>query len=589
MIIKALSDYYYSLLAKGKNVPVSGWCYEKVSYALSITDDGGLAEVISLLEEETDAKGKSRIVPSRILVPEHLGCTSGIRPCFLCYKSSYMLGIDNPPDKKDPARFAACQKLHHDILDNVDTPEAAAVLKFFDSWNPEKAHEHQALKDCFDDVCAAGNLIFMYHGKYLTDYESIKNAWDNRETTGESGLCMVSGKHCNVARLHTHIKGIGKAHSSGAALVCFNTDSVESYGKHNSQALNAPISKDIMFAYTTALSYMLANKEHHIVSFDDLTIFYWAKSAEDEYSDVMRVITDPSPKFSESDALSAISNLAKGYPADLSGMTLAPDEEFYILGISSNVSLLSVRFFLKSSFGNFAKNVYEHYKRLEITSSDANSKTPSVGGMLKETVRDKMKDNPEPTLAAATLKAVFNNTMYPASLFFSVIKRLKADHQITRSRAAIIKAYLIKNSTNKKLKEALTLELNDECKYTPYLLGRAFAVCEKIQKSTFEDKDKANKSDDEQKRDTIKDKYFDSACATPALVFPQILKLKNCHIKLLKRDNAGRAAYYEKMLTEILSSVDSGFPKSLNMEEQGVFILGYYHQNQKLYAKKEEE
>ena len=120
-------------------------------------------------------------------------------------------------------------------------------------------------------------------------------------------------------------------------------------------------------------------------------------------------------------------------------------------------------------------------------------------------------------------------------------------------------------------------------------MGRAFAVCEKIQKSTFEDKDKANKSDDEQERDTIKDKYFDSACATPALVFPQILKLKNCHIKLIKRDRPGSAIYYEKTLSEILSSVDSGFPKSLNMEEQGVFILGYYHQTQKFYAKKEEE
>ena len=589
MIIKALSDYYYSLLEKGKDIPVSGWCYEKVSYALLITDEGKLAEVVSLFEKETDANGKSKIIPSKILVPEHPGCTSGIRPCFLCYKSSYMLGIDNPPDKKDSARFAACRELHHHILDGTNAPEAAAVLKFLDSWNPEKAHEHQALKDCFDDVCAAGNLIFMYHGKYITDYESIKSAWDNRETADESGLCMVSGKHCNVARLHTHIKGIGKAHSSGAALVCFNTDSVESYGKHNSQALNAPISKDIMFAYTTALSYMLANKEHHIVSFDDLTIFYWAKSAEDEYSDFMCAITSPSSKFNESEALRAISNLSKGYPADISVIVLAPDEEFYILGITSNVSLLSVRFFLKSTFGNFVKNVDEHYKRLDIVPSFVNKKMLSINDIVLETVHNKKENKPDPTLTSAVLKAVFNNTAYPASLFFSVIKRLKADHQITRSRAAIIKAYLIKNSTNKKLKEALTLELNDECKYTPYLLGRAFAVCEKIQKSTFEDKDKANKSDDEQERDTIKDKYFDSACATPALVFPQILKLKNYHIKSLKSEYPGLAIYYEKTLSEILSSVDSGFPKSLNMEEQGVFILGYYHQTQKFYAKKEEE
>lgn len=589
MIIKALSDYYYSLLEKGKDIPVSGWCYEKVSYALLITDEGELAEVVSLFEKETDANGKSKIIPSKILVPEHPGCTSGIRPCFLCYKSSYMLGIDNPPDKKDSARFAACRELHHHILDGTNAPEAAAVLKFFDLWNPEKAHEHQALKDCFEDVCTAGNLIFMYHGKYITDYESIKSAWNSRESGGETGLCMVSGQHREIAKLHTQIRGVRGAQSSGASMVCFNNDAVESYGKHNSQALNAPVSKDIMFAYTTALSYMLANREHNVISFDNLTIFCWAKSAEDEYSDVMRVLYGMPSPISENDVTHVISELAKGHRVDISGMVLAPDEEFYILGISPNASRLSVRFFLKNSFGSFAKNIDEHYKRLEIISSGAIGKIPSIGGMLKETVRDKMKDEPEPTLAAATLKAVFNNTVYPASLFFGVIKRLKADKSITRSRAAIIKAYLIKNSTNKKLKEALTLELNDECKYTPYLLGRAFAVCEKIQKSTFEDKDKANKSDDEQERDTIKDKYFDSACATPALVFPQILKLKNYHIKSLKSEYPGLAIYYEKTLSEILSSVDSGFPKSLNMEEQGVFILGYYHQTQKFYAKKEEE
>ena len=452
------------------------------------------------------------------------------------------------------------------------------MLKFLDSWNPEKAHEHQALKDCFDDVCTAGNLIFMYHGKYITDYESIKSAWNRRESGGETGLCMVSGQHREIAKLHTQIRGVRGAQSSGASMVCFNNDAVESYGKHNSQALNAPVSKDIMFAYTTALSYMLANRDHNVISFDNLTIFCWAKSAEDEYSDVMRVLYGMPSPISENDVTHVISELAKGHRVDISGMVLAPDEEFYILGISPNASRLSVRFFLKNSFGSFAKNIDEHYKRLEIISSSAIGKIPSIGGMLKETVRDKKKDEPEPTLAAATLKAVFNNTVYPASLFFGVIKRLKADKSITRSRAAIIKAYLIKNSTNKKLKEALTLELNDECKYTPYLLGRAFAVCEKIQKDAYPSLNS-----------TIKDRYFDSACATPALVFPQILKLKNCHIKLIKRDRPGSAIYYEKTLSEILSSVDSGFSKSLNMEEQGVFILGYYHQTQKFYAKKEEE
>ena len=578
MIINALSDYYYSLLEKGKNVPVSGWCYEKVSYALSITDNGELSEVVSLLEEETDAKGNSKIVPSKILVPKRVIRTAGVASNFLCDKSSYMLGISSPPNKKDLDCFYACKELHNRILESIHSPEADAVLNFFNSWDPEKAHEHQALEDCFDDVCAAGNLILMYRGKYISEYESIKSAWNGRKEESETGLCMISGRHCDIAKLHTQIRGIRGAQPSGASLVCFNNEAVESYGKSGSQALNAPISKEIMSAYTNALSYMVSNREHSIISLDNMTIFCWAKSADDEYSDVMRVLYGMPSTFSESDVIRAMSELAKGHRTNISGISLAPDEEFYILGISPNASRLSVRFFLKNNFGAFAKNVDEHYKRLDISLSGEKSRIPSVGGMLRETVRNKMKDEPEPTLAASVLKAVFNNTKYPVNLFSGVIKRLKADHQTTASRAAIIKAYLIKNSTNKKLKEALTLELNEGCKYVPYLLGRVFAVCEKIQKDVYPNLGS-----------TIKDKYFDSACSTPSLVFPQILKLKNCHIKLLKREYAGKALYYEKMLTDILSSVDSGFPRSLNMEEQGVFILGYYHQNQKLYAKKEEE
>ena len=142
MIIKALSEYYYSLLEKGKDIPVSGWCYEKVSYALLITDEGELAEVVSLFEKETDANGKSKIIPSKILVPERVIRTAAISSNFLCDKPDYMLGISEPADKKNTARFEACRELHRSILDKVNTPEAAAVLKFFDLWNPEKAHEH---------------------------------------------------------------------------------------------------------------------------------------------------------------------------------------------------------------------------------------------------------------------------------------------------------------------------------------------------------------------------------------------------------------------------------------------------------------
>lgn len=588
MIIKALSDYYYSLLAKGANVPNKSWSFENVSYALVLDDSGKLTGIVPLLEAVSKGK-KTILVSSKILVPEPPLRTSGIVPSFLCNKSSYLLGISDPPDKKNVYRFDSSKKLHHSILDGVNTPEAIAVLNFFDSWNPEKAHEHQALAAYLSEICSANNLIFMFHGKYITEYESIISAWNNyiENINSELGLCIISGEYRKIAKLHSQIRGIRNAQSSGASLVCFNNAAVESYGKLNAQALNAPISSDIMFAYTTALKYMINNCDHHIIAQSDLTMFCWSKSAEDAYFDVIQAVYGGSKVISSSDIVHVISELAKGHRQDVSGILPSSDEEFYILGISPNVSRLSVRFFIKNNFGNFVKNVDEHYNRLQISCSNAKWHTPPVYGMLRETISDgqsssEKKDNdPQSLLAAAVIKAVFNNTKYPSTLFSSIIRRLKIDHKITPPRAGIIKAYLLKNSTNCNLKEALTLELNNNCTLVPYLLGRAFAVCEAIQRASF--------GDASSDRTTIKDRYFDSACATPALVFPQILKLKNCHIKQLKREHMGSAVYYEKTLAEILSSVNCVFPKSLNMEEQGIFILGYYHQTEKFYSKKEEE
>ena len=119
--------------------------------------------------------------------------------------------------------------------------------------------------------------------------------------------------------------------------------------------------------------------------------------------------------------------------------------------------------------------------------------------------------------------------------------------------------------------------LNKNCKDPAYLLGRLFAVLEFVQKD-------ANPGI----TSTIRDRYFNSACATPASVFPILIRLKNSHIKKLERDNAGTKVYYEKLLTEILGELNK-IPVRLTLEEQGMFDLGYYHQLQDKYTKREDK
>lgn len=119
--------------------------------------------------------------------------------------------------------------------------------------------------------------------------------------------------------------------------------------------------------------------------------------------------------------------------------------------------------------------------------------------------------------------------------------------------------------------------LNKDCNDAAYVLGRLFSVLETIQKE-------ANPTI----TTTIRDRYFNSACATPAVIFPVLIKLKNSHVKKLERDKGGAKVYYEKELTEIMGKLDD-FPKRLSLEQQGLFDLGYYHQQQEKYKKGEDK
>ena len=180
------------------------------------------------------------------------------------------------------------------------------------------------------------------------------------------------------------------------------------------------------------------------------------------------------------------------------------------------------------------------------------------------------------------LNAIIQNERYPASLYTDTLIRIRAEQgRVTCGRAAIIKAFLIQNY---KWKEGeMYMGLNESCKEEAYVLGRLFAVLEFIQKD-------ANPGINA----TIRDRYFNSACATPASVFPVLIKLKNSHIKKIDRESVGKKVHYERLLSDIMDKLEvdeekGGFPKRLSLEEQGRFMLGYYHQVQKKYEKKEDK
>lgn len=587
MILQALTAYYEQLVRQGK-LSAPGWDDSfKVSYELRLNDAGQLLRVVPLLTEKT--VGKKTVLALRAMrVPAHEKRSSGFAANFLCDNSTYLLGAD---EKGKPERsadcFKACAKLHHAILDGVDSPAARALLAYFDSWDPAQAATNPLLQKQWKEITGNANLIFGYEAadhshSFVNDDPAIQNAWqthyNDRSADSDMGQCLITGKYAPIERTHPNISGVPGAQSSGAALVSFNAPAFCSYG--HEQGDNAPVSKYAAFAYTTALNRLLADRSHckHV---GDTAILCWAENAEPVYQDAMSMFlfgADEAAGIQESDVQAALKRLSAGQTVPFLEKELSPDQHFYLLGLAPNIARLSVRFFLRDTFGSFAQNLQKHADEMEIDCSEKEKfRSLPIWAVVNETTRTVpgQPAKPSPQLAGDLLRAVLTGGRYPATLLNGVTLRIRAEQNVTRGRAAVIKAYYLRNYPTELNKEVYTVSLN-ETTNVPYLLGRLFSVLEAVQKA-------ANPGINT----TIKDRYFNAACATPGMSFPTLLRLSQKHLRKL---NDGLATHYDKQITELMAQLpESGFPARLSLPDQGKFTIGYYHQTQKRYVKKNEE
>lgn len=579
MILQALTRYYEDLLQRGE-IAAPGWSPAKISFALCLDRDGQVLQVIPTMEEVAMGK-KTALRPQEKELPVGEDRSSNVAANFLWDNSGYILGIDqkgNP--KRSEKYFLAAKELHHAVLDGVNSPVASAILSFFDTWQPEKAAEHPALANNIEAITSGGNLLFRIDGIYPQEDNAICTAWQQYwEKPGEDPMrmqCLATGlSNQEIARTHTKVKGSSKNgfQTMGNTLVSFNNDSESSYG--HEQSYNAPVGKYAAFAYTSALNHLLADR-NNVQVIGDTTIVCWAEGAEPVYQDLfMSFMSGNMPSsISDNDLRAALRDLAKGLPCKDLGVD--PNRTFYILGLAPNSARLSVRFFLRDSFGKLMRNVNEHYERLEIVKpAYAKPGVLSLWALLRETVNLYSKDkSPSPTMAGATARAVFSGGLYPASLLEAVMLRIRAERDITWGRAAIIKAYYLKNPHTDCPEEVLTVSLNEASTNIPYTLGRLFSVYEATQQT-------ANPGINT----TIKDKYFNSAAAMPASIFPV---LNNLYQKHLRKLETGQRVYFDKQVSTLKGVLGESYPTRMTLAQQGSFDLGYYHQTQKRYTKKEE-
>lgn len=599
MIINALYTHYQTLAKRpGSDIPKEGFARLPVAFVFNLAHTGDLLDVIPL----GDKKGK-RWIPVELEVPEPPKRSgTGVTPCFLCDNSMYIIGNDTKgkPERSRRA-FESSRILHLEVLRDVDDEGAHAVCRYFERWDPDIAVDHPALRELWDDVLSGGNIVFRLDGStgYIHERPAIRKAWLKyraRSTSDATGQCLVTGEVAPIARIHPSIKGVRGAQTAGAALVSFNLNAFTSYGK--TQNFNAPVSEAVAFGYTTVLNYLLSSPRNRLQLDANTTAVFWSERPDGtREEDLMAQLLD----FGDADDTSAESGIRQGSAADFSTIELVRDvlervrrgmpidfdaikvdanSRFFILGLSPNSSRISVRFWQVDTFGNMVHRVAQHHTDLAIVPpSYAKNPYISVRAILRETAPLGDWERIPPLLAGGLMRSILTGLPYPQGLYTTLISRIRADRDVNYVRAAVIKAILTRNSRfqvlsgqsndfDRSQEVKITMSLDEQNTNPGYRLGRLFAVLEKVQQE-------ANPG----LNATIRDRYFGAASATPRAVFPQLLRLAQHHVS-----KATYGGISDKLIETIVSELDD-FPTHLNLKDQGLFMLGYYHQRQAFYQK----
>ena len=585
MILQRLAEYYDRV---EKELPRPGFSLQKISFCVVLEPDGRLNSLQSLQQQD----GK-RLAAKPMIVPgQSKPSGQGINPCFLWDNASYLLGWIADPDISKTTRsvlaFEAFRSRHLEIEAQVAHPAFSAVCSFLRAWSPERALEHEA-----DLSKIATNFgVFRIAGEMNYVHEVIALPADNEcqeaasEATGMRGVCLVSGDTGEIARLHEpKIKGVAGAKSSGALLVSFNASAYESYGK--SQSYNAPVGATAAFKYANALNYLL-NRRDRRVSLGDSTVVFWADHAnglEDALSELFsEPLLNDGPVAEEDQERVRQAKLLLTQLRDGTGATeIAPDDQptkFFLLGLSPNASRISVRFWVEADATALQKLVGQHLRDVALNySKDDQLLTLRriVGATGRWDVKKSKFDteNISPQLAGDLARSVLTGAAYPQSLLATMVRRIRSDGEVAYARVAAIKACLVRNSRLRGNPLEVSVKLDPSETNAGYNCGRLFALLEKAQTD----------SADGELNSTIKDRYFSSASTTPALVFPRLFRLSQHHLAKLE---TSYKIFYDRRLGEVMGLLDR-FPRQLALEDQGRFVIGYFHQRQDLYTSKRDK
>ena len=505
-------------------------------------------------------------------------------PYFLWDNSAYVLGVTAKENFDASKRFEAFRNFHIEVLENAKSRSLCAVLSFLQSWTPDKFKEYKFPVDIMDRNIVFRHLDEKSFAHEGVDAQSIWGSIYQPDVIGES-VCLISGEVQPIARLHPPIKTF----ENPARIVSFDQtkDAFSSYG--HVQAENAPTGIKAAFAYTAVLNRFLEKGSGHRIQIGDASTVFWADASEAEavvfaegsFLELMGAgEVDETAEARHVEAI--LDKIRQGIPlADLA-LDLPDGVRFFVLGLAPNAARLSVRFFVENDFKELATKLLEHHHDIALEPSipahqmavwmlvdEAAVHLPrEMGG--KVVWRKSRSSEPPPNLGGEMMRAILTGTRYPLSMLDAVCRRVRAERgRITPRRAAICRAVINRNDRLNGTKETVPMALDREEPNSAYRLGRLFALLERAQQLALP---KLNA--------TIRDRFFAGACTAPAKVFPMLVKTSMHHLAAARKDPTKKniAGWIETEMGKVWSGLEMDTPKSLRLQDQGRFQVGYFHQ-----------
>ena len=582
-ILASLTDYYDTLLARG-DVPPRGYKESGIGAILKLSDNG---EPLELTDWRAQVGNKWR--PKREFVPDSGLRTSDIKPFLFWDKTAYTLGVTAidveetiTPGEADRTadEHASFVALHEEKLSGTTDAGLVALSRFLQCWSWD---QYLALEDRgFSLHLLDQNVAFQLDGDkcLLHQRPAARALWEGMQTQdGHKTACLVTGQMRAPARLHPKLKGVEGTQNSGAALVSFNIDAFESYGK--SQGNNAPVSEQAAFAYGATLNWLLSRSSGCSIRIGDTTTVFWAepdganenaaKAAEAMFA-INFSIPQDTDSITQAANVAKLDGIAKGRSLAEIDLRLDPETRMCVLSLSPNNARLAVRLWFVETLGTLVRNFACHYHDLTIEPNPFKL-PPRFWLLLLETAAQHKVENIPPRLEGELMRAVLTGSRYPRSLLTIIIQRIRTDKTINAARAALCKAVINRNLRMSVKRDKLANEkevpvsLDEFNVNTAYLLGRLFSLYEEAETGMAK------------RNATLRDRYFGMASSMPARIYPVLMRSYHHNVsKLGKGERAGQAVNIEKIVSTVIGNLPDELPRALTLEDQGRFVVGYYHQ-----------